>query len=63
MGPIEEEIKRALDMAVKSTPVALAAATEGPQTVSDPVGDLVMPMLDAQREAILYIARTLDERA
>lgn len=60
---LEEDVRRELDMAIKSLPVALRASTEGPQQVEDPVGDLVMPMLTALQEAILRVARAVDAQA
>jgi hypothetical protein len=48
-------------MGVKATPGGIRALTEGPQYVADPIGDVVMPMLAANREAILRIAREMVE--
>jgi hypothetical protein len=53
---LEDEVQRIMDMGVKATPAGVRALTEGPQYVADPVGDIVMPMLAANREAILRIA-------
>ena len=50
-----------MDMDVKATPAGVRALTEGPQYLADPIGDIVMPMLAANREAILRIAREIDE--
>jgi hypothetical protein len=58
---LEDEVRCIMDMGVKATPTGVRALTEGPQYVADPVGDIVMPMLAANREAILRIARQLDE--
>jgi hypothetical protein len=58
---LEDEVRRIMDVGVKATPVGMRALTEGPQYVADPVGDIVMPMLAANREAILRIAREMDE--
>ena len=58
---LEDEVQRIMDMGVKATPAGIRALTEGPQCVPDPVGDIFMPMLAANREAILRIARELDE--
>ena len=58
---LEDEVRCIMDMGVKATPAGVRALTEGPRYVADPVGDIVMPMLAANREAILRIARELDE--
>ena len=58
---LEDEVQRIMDMGVKATPAGIRALTEGPRYVADPVGDIVMPMLAANREAILRIAREVDE--
>ena len=58
---LEDEVQRIMDMGVKVTPAGIRALTEGPRYVADPVGDIVMPMLAANREAILRIAREVDE--
>ena len=58
---LEDEVRRIMDMGVKATPAGVRALSEGPQHVADPVGDIVMPMLAANREAILRIAREMDE--
>lgn len=58
---LEDEVQRIMDMGVKATPAGFRALTEGPRYVADPVGDIVMPMLAANREAILRIAREVDE--
>ena len=58
---LEDEVQRIMDMGVKVTPAGIRAVTEGPRHVADPVGDIVMPMLAANREAILRIAREVDE--
>jgi len=50
-----------MDAGVKATPAGVRALTEGPQCLADPIGDIVMPMLAANREAILRIAREMDE--
>ena len=58
---LEDEVQRIMDMGVKATPAGMRALTEGPRYVADPVGDIVMPMLAANREAILRVAREMDE--
>ena len=58
---LEDEVQRIMDTGVKATPAGVRALTEGPQAVADPIGDVVMPMLAANREAILRIAREMDE--
>jgi hypothetical protein len=58
---LEDEVQRLMDVGVKATPAGVRALTEGPQYVADPIGDIVMPMLAANREAILRIAREMDE--
>ena len=58
---LEDEVQRILDSGVKATPAGVRALTEGPQSLADPIGDIVMPMLAANREAILRIAREMDE--
>jgi hypothetical protein len=58
---LEDEVQRIMDMGVKATPAGIRALTEEPQCVADPIGDIVMPMLAANREAILRIAREMDE--
>ena len=58
---LEDEVQRIMDMGVKATPAGIRALTEGPRCVADPIGDIVMPMLAANREAILRIAREMDE--
>ena len=58
---LEDEVQRILDVGVKATPAGVRALTEGPQSLADPIGDIVMPMLAANREAILCIARGMDE--
>ena len=58
---LEDEVQRIMDIGVKVTPAGIRALTEGPRYVADPVGDIVMPMLAANREAILRIAREMDE--
>ena len=58
---LEDEVQRIMDMGVKATPAGIRALTEGPRYVADPIGDIVMPMLAANREAILRIAREMDE--
>jgi hypothetical protein len=50
-----------MDVGVKATPAGIRALTEGPRYVADPIGDIVMPMLAANREAMLRIAREMDE--
>jgi hypothetical protein len=57
---LEDEVQRLMDVGVKATPAGVRALTEGPQYVADPIGDIVMPMLAANREAILRIAREID---
>ena len=58
---LEDEVVRIMDMGVKATQAGIRALTEGPRYVDDPIGDIVMPMLAANREAILRIAREMDE--
>jgi hypothetical protein len=58
---LEDEVQWIMDLGVKATPAGIHALTEGPQYVADPIGDIVMPMLVANREAILRIAREMDE--
>ncbi len=58
---LEDEVQRIMDMGAKATPAGIRALTESPQYVADPVGDIFMPMLAAYREAILRIAREMDE--
>ncbi len=58
---LEDEVQRIMDVGVKATPVGIRALTEGPRPVADPIGDIVMPMLAANREAILRVAREVDE--
>ena len=58
---LEDEVQRIMDMGVKATPAGIRALTEGPRYVADPIGDIVMPILAANREAILRIAREMDE--
>jgi hypothetical protein len=58
---LEDEVRRLLDGGVKATPAGVRALTEGPQCLADPIGDIVMPMLAANREAMLRIAREIDE--
>ena len=57
---LEDEVQRIMDMGVKATPAGVRALTEGARYVADPIGDIVMPMLAANREAILRIAREMD---
>ena len=58
---LEDEVQRIMDTGAMATPAGIRALTEGPQYVADPIGDIVMPMLAANREAILRIAREMDE--
>ena len=58
---LEDEVQRLMDAGVKATPAGVRALTEGPGYLADPIGDIVMPMLAANREAILRIAREMDE--
>ena len=58
---LEDEVQRIMDMGVKATPAGVRALTEGPQCLADPIADIVMPMLAANRDAILRIAREMDE--
>jgi hypothetical protein len=58
---LEDEVQRIMDMGVKATPAGIRALTESPRYVADPIGDILMPMLAANREAILRIAREMDE--
>jgi len=58
---LEDEVQRIMDVGVKATPAGVRALTEGPGCVADPIGDIVMPMFAANREAILRLAREMDE--
>jgi hypothetical protein len=58
---LEDEVRRIMDVGVKATPAGIRALTEGRRYVAAPIGDIVMPMLAANREAILRIAREMDE--
>ena len=58
---LEDEVQRIMDVGVKATPAGVRALTEGSQYLVDPIGDIVMPMLAASREAILRIACEMDE--
>jgi hypothetical protein len=58
---LEDEVQRILDSGARATPAGIRALTEGAQYVADPIGDILMPMLASQREAILRIAREIDE--
>jgi hypothetical protein len=58
---LEDEVERILDSGARATPAGIRALTEGVQYVADPIGDILMPMLASQREAILRIAREIDE--
>jgi len=58
---LEEEVQRIMDMGARATPAGIRALTEGPQYVADPIGDIFLPMLASQREAIVRIAREIDE--
>jgi hypothetical protein len=58
---LEDEVQRIMDMGVKATPAGIRALNAGPPCLADPIGDIVMPMLAANREAILRIARELDD--
>ena len=58
---LEDEVQCLTDVGVKATPVGIRALTDGSQYLADPIGDIVMPMLAANREAILRIAREMDE--
>ncbi|HYB27761.1 MAG TPA: hypothetical protein VEF89_14170 [Solirubrobacteraceae bacterium] len=58
---LEDEVERIMDVGVKATPAGVRALTERPQYLADPIGDIVMPMLAANREAILRLAREIDE--
>jgi len=58
---LEEEVHRIMDMGARATPAGIRALTEGPQYVADPIGDIFLPMLASQREAIVRIAREIDE--
>jgi hypothetical protein len=62
-GPtsLEDQVQRIMDADAKATPAGVRALTEGLGYVADPIGDIVMPMLAANREAILRIAREMDE--
>ena len=57
---LEDEVQRIMDMGNKATPAGIHALTEA-QYLADPIGDILMPMLVANREAILRIAREMDE--
>jgi hypothetical protein len=58
---LEDEVQRLMDVGVRATPAGVRALTDGPRYLADPIGDIVMPMLAANREAILRIAREMDE--
>ena len=58
---MEKEVQRLMEVGVKATPAGVRALTEDPRCVADPIGDLVMPMLAANRAAIVPIAREMDE--
>ena len=58
---LEDEVQRIMDSGARATPAGIRALTEGPQYVADPIGDILMPMLTGYREAILCIAREIDE--
>jgi hypothetical protein len=58
---LEDEVQHIMDMGAKATPAGIRALTEDPQCIADPVGELVMPILTAYREAILRVAREIDE--
>jgi hypothetical protein len=60
---LADEIQKELDMAVKSSAAGLGALTEGPQTL-DAMGafeNIALPMLMAQRGAILRLAREVEQ--
>ena len=48
-------------MGVKVTPAVSARSLKGPRYVADPIGDVVLPMLAANCDAILRIAREMRE--
>jgi hypothetical protein len=58
---LEDEVQRLMDASVKATPARVRALSEGPQYLADPIGDIVVPMLAANRQAILRIAHEIDE--
>ena len=58
---LEDEVRRLMEVGVKATPAGVRALTEGSRCLADPIGDIVMPMLAANREAIVRIAREMDE--
>jgi hypothetical protein len=58
---LEDEVQRIMDVGTRATPAGIRALTERPQYVADPIGDIFMPMLTGYREAILRIAREMDE--
>ena len=58
---LEDEVQRLMDVGLNATPAGVRALTESPQCLADPIGDIVMPMLAANRDAILRIAREIDE--
>jgi hypothetical protein len=58
---LEDEVQHIMDMGAKATPAGIRALTEDPQCIANPVGELVMPILTAYREAILRVAREIDE--
>ncbi len=62
---LEQEIRQQLDTGATSSPAAKRALSEGPQDL-DAMGtieNLVIPMLFAQRDAIVRLAREIDEMA
>ena len=61
---LEKEIQDELDQVARSTPSGLEADVTGePQVVSalDILHEYVVPMLQAQRDAILRLAREVEE--
>lgn len=58
---LEDEVQHIMDLGARATPAGIRALTEDPQCIADPVSELVMPMLTAYREAILRVAREIDE--
>ncbi len=59
MGQLEDDIQHALEMALQPMTGARDLA-DGSQHITDPISQLVMPLLAAQREAIMRLAREID---
>jgi hypothetical protein len=62
MGPLEEEVQNLMQAHTNLSPAAARARFEGPQPIdASMIGDLILPMLTGHREAILRIAREIDQ--